>query len=114
MRRKRRPLERLEELVPPPERPFDPGPEGRRDAVERALGVALPEDLYRLSLRYGSGSFGVEGEPTLITLFNPFCDGYFDRVSSWAESYRRTAALPAAGRSSCWTPRTGSTGSTCR
>ena len=84
-------LDRLRQLLPPPDHPVEPGrPEGWA-AVERALGTGLPGDFKAFTERYGSGTVD-----DFLYLFNPFAAGQDgnlvvekDRVLA---AYRQTRA----------------------
>jgi hypothetical protein len=76
-------IEELIAVVPPPLAPLEAGPMERRNEVEKALGVILPDDLYELGLRYGSGRFANE-----IEVFNPFSKKYLENVDMVSECYR--------------------------
>lgn len=52
-------LERLHQLLPPPDRPVATG-EQRRHAFESRLGTRLPADYWALLAAYGRGAFGDE------------------------------------------------------
>ena len=63
-------LERLRELLPPPDDPVEPGrPDGWAE-VEAAIGTALPEDFKAFTELYGSGKVD-----DFLYLFNPFAEG---------------------------------------
>jgi hypothetical protein len=63
-------LERLRELLPPPDDPVEPGrPDGWAE-VEAAIGTALPEDFKAFTELYGSGKVD-----DFLYLFNPFAAG---------------------------------------
>jgi hypothetical protein len=76
-------IEDLIAVVSPPWAPVDAGPTGRRIEVERALGIALPDEIYELGLRYGSGTFADE-----IEVFNPFSKDYLEKVNEVTACYR--------------------------
>jgi hypothetical protein len=76
-------IEELIVVVPPPSAPVEAGPLERKVEVERALGTALPDELYDLGLRYGSGRFGGE-----IEVFNPFSKKYLEKVKMVNDCYR--------------------------
>jgi hypothetical protein len=63
-------LERLEQLLPPPEDPVEPGRPDGWAAVEAALGTGLPNDFKAFTERYGSGMVD-----DFLYLFNPFTAG---------------------------------------
>jgi hypothetical protein len=63
-------LDRLRELVPPPEKPVETGTADGWAEVERALGTPLPADFKAFTNLYGSGAF--DG---FLYLFNPFTAG---------------------------------------
>lgn len=49
-------LERLIELMPPPDEPVSPADDATWQAAEEALSVALPSDLKEFDRVYGKGS----------------------------------------------------------
>jgi hypothetical protein len=63
-------LERLGQLLPPPEDPVEPGRPDGWAAVEAALGTGLPSDFKAFTERYGSGMVD-----DFLYLFNPFAAG---------------------------------------
>jgi hypothetical protein len=84
-------LERLQQLLPPPAAPVEPGRPDGWPAVEQRLGTALPTDFKAFTERYGSGTVD-----DFLYLFNPFAageDGNLlvekDRV---LDGYRQTRA----------------------
>jgi hypothetical protein len=84
-------LARLEQLLPPPDDPVEPGrPDGWAE-VEATLGTGLPSDFKAFTERYGSGTVD-----DFLSLFNPFAAGQDgnllvekDRVVA---AYRQTRA----------------------
>src|SRR5215208_2656346 len=63
-------LERLQQLLPPPAEPIEPGRPDGWPAVERRLGTPLPTDFKAFTERYGSGKVD-----DFLYLFNPFVSG---------------------------------------
>jgi hypothetical protein len=76
-------IEELMAVVTPPSAPIEAGPMERRNEVEKALGIVLPDDLYEIAMRYGSGRFagGIE-------VFNPFSKKYLEYVNMVTGCYR--------------------------
>jgi len=68
--------------VKPPSAPNAAGPLDRKADVERALNIALPNEIYELALMYGSGEFGNE-----IEVLNPFANDYIDKVNMISKCY---------------------------
>ncbi|HTU17709.1 MAG TPA: SMI1/KNR4 family protein [Gemmataceae bacterium] len=84
----RTPLQRLQDLIPPPEQPTEAGSSKLRRSVERALGSPLPTDLYEFALVYGSGRFHSRESGCLLQICNPFSGAFFDQVVDWANLCR--------------------------
>jgi len=63
-------LERLQQLLPPPADPVEPGRPDGWPAVEQRLGTPLPTDFKAFTERYGSGTVD-----DFLYLFNPFVAG---------------------------------------
>ena len=63
-------LERLQQLLPPPAKPVEPGRPDGWPAVEATLGTGLPADFKAFTELYGSGTVD-----DFLYLFNPFATG---------------------------------------
>jgi hypothetical protein len=63
-------LERLQQVLPPPADPVEPGRPDGWPAVERKLGTELPGDFKAFTELYGSGTVD-----DFLYLFNPFAVG---------------------------------------
>src|SRR5262245_34154011 len=88
MSKKKSPLDRLRCLFPPPEELTEAGLLTLRRAVERTLGLALPDDLYDLSLGYGTGGFGTAEFIGLLRVYNPFSSAFVQHVTELLAALR--------------------------
>jgi hypothetical protein len=77
-------MQELVAVVPPPAAPVETRPVGRKNEIEKALGIVLPEDLYELGLHYGSGRFADE-----LEVFNAFSTKYLEKVDMVNGCYRQ-------------------------
>jgi SMI1 / KNR4 family (SUKH-1) len=81
-------LKRLTKLVPPPQAPIDMGSPDKRQAVERSLGLTLPNDLFEFAQAYGSGEFRTDEYSLVLSIHNPFSRQFAARVKRNAKAFR--------------------------
>ena len=89
MSKKRSPIGRLAQLIPPPENPVESGPMTLRPTIERTLGLALPDDLYDFAMVYGTGRFVTSAFSGLLQIANPFSPGFAEEVADQASMCRQ-------------------------
>lgn len=90
MKNSRQSIQKLAELIPPPETPVEPGSHEKREAVEKALRLSLPSHLYEFAAVYGSGSFGTDEFSGLLEVFNPFSGVFIEQVKHWSGIWSKT------------------------
>jgi hypothetical protein len=74
----------LTSQIPPPQTPVDAGPPGKRDTVQQALGLALPDDLFEFARVYGSGEFRMNEYSLVLSIESPF-SSFFVRAAKKAK-----------------------------
>lgn len=77
----------LTSVLPPPRILVEPGTPQQWDHVQKKLGIRLPQDLYDLAMKYGSGRI-YRG---LIECFNPFAPSYVKTITSECTSLQKLA-----------------------
>lgn len=82
------PLNKLRQLVPPPKKPYENGPEDVRAKVEKQLKTGLPDDLFKFCATYGSGEFRLPQHSNVVRVHNPFSGGYISQLKQDHEMYR--------------------------
>ena len=75
-------LEKLTEIVPPPNDPKCTGTAEMRAAAEKRLGAKLPDDYIELINTYGDGCFGY-----VFNVYNPFSDNKYYNLLTNEEQY---------------------------
>ncbi len=75
-------LEKLMEIVPPPDAPKCTGTDEMRAAAEKRLGSKLPDDYIELINTYGDGCFGY-----VFNVYNPFSDNKYYNLLANEEQY---------------------------
>jgi len=63
-------------MIPPPATPVDAGPPEKRNAVEEALGLTLPDDMFDIAMAYGSGEFRTNEYSLVLSIENPFSPSF--------------------------------------
>jgi SMI1-KNR4 cell-wall len=91
-KKKVRPLDRLQSLIPPPAEPVEAGPLALRTTIEQSLGLALPDDLYDFVLVYGSGGFRTPDFSGLLHVHNPFSPTFVELENEWLTLLRTSKA----------------------
>ena len=75
-------INQLLQIVPPPEQPLQVGTLARWREIEAQMGLVLPNDLYELSTRYGSGWF------CNVHIHNPFATDYQETIHHVLDMFR--------------------------
>lgn len=76
-------IEELVVVVPAPTQPSEAGSPEAIPVVERAMGTALPKDVFDFGIRYGTGMFA-----DTVEIYNPFSAKYLESVRQVSDCYR--------------------------
>jgi hypothetical protein len=85
-------LEQLQQAIPPPPRPVETSAPGGWEAVEAALGTALPSEYKALISTYGTGGFN-----EFLYVFNPFAANRYRNLLTLKDDILRAYATSRAG-----------------
>lgn len=96
-------IEKLVEVISPPDAPFETGSSNEWDRVQKEIGTELPEDYYDLGRTYGSGRF-LNGELQIVNPLSPSYLGWMSHELSKLHSVDPSDLHNAEGDSYCIFP----------
>lgn len=79
-------IEEIISIVDPPAAPIETGDSEDWKMIQELLGISLPDDLFQIGRRYGTGRFSDSSIDIIV--FNPFASTYSDTIKAECEILR--------------------------